>query len=125
MGVTVSDVATPLGGTLVTDTTTDTNSNAAEDNVFTGATTLYYVEIDNKTNGSATYVKVRDTTDATPSTSVPHNVFYAPGSAKVSYVIETGLAFATGVSFWGTSTAASQEAQTDPSNAVTAKLLGT
>jgi len=123
MAVTVADVSTPLGTKLVIDSTTDTNSNAAEDNVVSGATTAYYVEIDNKNNSSATYVKLHNSTDSTPSVSVPEHVFYAASSAKTTYVIETGIAFSAGLSFWGTSTQVSGSTQTDPTNAVTTKIL--
>ena len=123
MGVTVASVATPLGTKLVIDTSTDTNSSAAEDNVVSGATTVYYVEIDNKNGGSACYVKLQDATNSTPNSSVPEHVFYAPASTKTAYVIETGIAFGTGLSFWGTTTQASATTQTDPSPAPTSKIL--
>jgi hypothetical protein len=123
MAVTVSTVSTPLGTKLVLDTATDTNSNAAEDNVVAGATNVYYVEIDNKNNSAATYVKLSNSTDATPNSTTPDHVFYAPGGVKVSYVIETGIVFNTGLSFWGTSTAGSATTQTDPSESVTTKIL--
>jgi hypothetical protein len=125
MAVTVADVSDPLGTKLVIDTTTDTNSNGAEDNV-TGATgSIYYCQIDNTNNGAATLVKIANVTDATPSTTVPDYVFYAPGSAKTSYVVETGTAFSVGLSFWGTSTTVNGAAQTDPSNPVVTKILST
>lgn len=123
MAVTKSIVSAPLGTKLFIDTTTDTNSDAAEDNVVPGATNVKYVEIDNTGNGAATYVKLLDATNATPSSSVPDHIFYAAGSSKVSYVIETGIVFAAGLSYWGTSTAASGVSQTDPSVAVTSKIL--
>ena len=123
MAGTVADVSTPLGTKRVIDSTTDTNSNAAEDNVVSGATTVYYVEIDNGNNSSATYVKLHNATNSTPDSSVPEHVLYAPGSSKTVYVIETGLAFATGLSFWGTSTQASGSTQTDPGESVPSKIL--
>ena len=123
MAVTKSLVSAPLGTKLFIDATTDTNSDAAEDNVSGGATNVKYIEIDNTGNGSATYVKLQNGTNATPSSSVPDHVFYAAGSSKVSYVIETGIVFNTGLSYWGTSTAASGTSQTDPSVAVVSKIL--
>tara|TARA_R110000824_G_scaffold266650_1_gene455647 strand:+ start:422 stop:799 length:378 start_codon:yes stop_codon:yes gene_type:complete len=125
MAVTVADVSDPLATKLVIDPTTDTNSNAAEDNVTGASGIMYYVQIDNKNNAAATYVKVVNYTAATPSTTISDWVFYAAASTKTSYVIETGVAFSSGLSFWGTSTAANGTAQTDPGNPVVTKILTT
>ena len=130
MAVTVADVSNPLATKLVIDAATDTNADAAERNV-TGATgIMYYVQIDNKNNAAATYVKAKDATTATPSTTTADWVLYAAASTKTSYVIETGVAFSAGLSFWGTSTAANGSAattvaQTDPGNPVVTKILTT
>ena len=119
MAVTKGVVANALADTLVTDTTTD---STAEANV-TGAS--YYVYIDNTANTLATYVKIADNTSATSSSTVPDFVFYAPASKAVSYAVPSGAAYGQGLSVWGTSTQANGTSQTDPSTAVTVRILST
>ena len=124
MAVTVADVSTPLGTKLVIDSTTDTNSNAAEDNVVSGATTVYYVEIDNTANASASYLKLYNHAAPTEGTTPPDVALRATANARDYFVFPTGIAFATALSYICT-TAAGTGATTDtaPSQAVTVRFL--
>ena len=122
MAVTKGVVADALADTLVTDTTTD---STVEANITGAAGTLYYVYIDNTANTLASYVKVVDATSATSSSTVPDYVYYAPASKAVSYSIPSGHAYSTGLSVWGTSTQANAVSQTDPSTAITVRILST
>ena len=121
MAVTTSTVPNRLADTLVIDSSTD---NTSEDNVFSGAVTLYTVQIDNSDNPTAVYVKAGDTTSMTPASNNPDYVFYAAGNQKISYISAAGIALSTGFSFWGTTTQANATAQTSPDPAPTVKLLG-
>jgi hypothetical protein len=122
MAITKGVVANALADTLVTDTTTD---STVEAHVTGAAGSLYYVYIDNTANTAAAYVKIADATSATSGSTVPDFVFYAPASRSVSYAIPSGHAYATGVSFWGTTTQASAVSQTDPGTAITVRILST
>jgi len=123
MAVTTGTVANPLGTTLITDSAANLT---AEANLFSGASTVYAVEIDNTANtGQTNYIKLRNGTSATPSSDQPLIMLYAPAGEKVSYMCFTGHAFGTGTSFWGTQTRANAAAQSAPSNDIIVKILGT
>ena len=126
MAVTLSNVANPLGTLLVTDT--EANGTAEEN--ATGATgTIYSIQIDNTLNTSSVYVKIADNAMAgtTSSDQTPNWVYYAPAGKTVTYACPGGSPFGTALSFWGTTVKASSTGQaltqSDPTNAVTVKIL--
>lgn len=128
MAVTLSNVANPLGTLLITDTETN---GVAEENVTGGTGTIYSVQIDNTLNTSNVYVKIADNAMAatTSEDQTPNWVYYAPAGKTVTYACPGGSPFGTALSFWGTSVKASyagqNETQTNPTNAVTVKILAT
>lgn len=122
MATTVGTIATPLATKLISATL---SSETAEDNVTGTSGSCYALEGDNTDNSVATYVKVHHSANATEDSSVAHWVFYLPASKKVSYIIPAGLAFATGFSYWVTSTQANGSAQDSTQNPVTVRFLTT
>lgn len=97
---------TELGGKYVLDRNA---SGASSNNNVTGASgVIYMIEIDNEANSSAVYLKIRDAATATPSTATdngagtPHYSFIAPAFTKMCYQIPLGAEFATGLTFWCT-----------------------
>jgi hypothetical protein len=103
---------TTLADKLIVDVDADTTS---EDNV-TGASSgsIYIVEIDATagvatTSDMACYVKIVDASSATGggnSSTIPHLVLYAPLGIITKYVVKSGWAFTSGVSFWCVTTSA-------------------
>ena len=93
-------VPTELSDTLVVDY--DANSTGEED-VASGATTLYQVRVDNTANTGTVYLKIADATSVTVGTTHPDITFAARGSKVTSFLIQEGHALGTGLSFWGTS----------------------
>lgn len=128
MAVTLSNVANPLGTLLVTDTEAN---GTAEENATGGTGTIYSVQIDNTLNTVGVYVKIADNAMAgtTSQDQTPNWVYYAPAGKTVTYACPGGSAFSTALSFWGTSVkgsyAGNNVTQTDPTNAVTVKILAT
>ena len=126
MAVTLSNVANPLGTLLVTDTNA---TGTAEENVTGGTGTIYSVQIDNTLNTSSVYLKIADNAMAgtTSQDQAPNWVYYAPAGQTVTYACPGGSAFGTALSFWATTVKASYTGQaltqSDPTNAVTVKIL--
>ena len=112
-------------GALASKLIEDTDVNAtAVDNVTGGATTVYYVEIDNTANASASYLKLYNHAAPTEGTTPPDVALRATANARDYFVFPTGIAFATALSYICT-TAAGTGATTDtaPSQAVTVRFL--
>ena len=129
MATTTTSTFTALGGKLVVDDDLGGTDNTVSDNV-TGATSgkIFVVQIDNTLNTSSLYLKIRDASSATPSTSTangagtPHLMFYAPSGKTTSYVIPEGHAYAAGVSMWCT-TSAVAGTEVEPPEDVTVTLI--
>ena len=120
MAVTKSTTVTALGGVLVVDPDADTT---VETNV-TGNTagSIFVVDIDNSANATtAAYLHLVDAASASVSTT--HTwMFYAPASQRVSYTMEDGISYSSGVSMW-CSTGAAANNTGDPSGAVVVRLV--
>jgi len=97
MAVTVTNQSNPLGSKIVQDTAA---TNSAVDNTTGGSGTLYMVEIDNSGYGTAVYLKLANTADATAGTTAADIVLLCPASTKRSYVFPEGVAFSAGFSHW-------------------------
>ena len=119
MAVTVSTQVNPVATKLVVDA--GANSTAA-DNTTGGAGTLYMVEIDNSSYGTAVYFKMVDAATTTPGTTVASMVLMVPASVKLTYAFPTGIAFSTGFSHWCVKEAAVAGA-TNPDTGVVARYL--
>ncbi len=121
MASTVSTVADPLAARLIKHTA-DTTTVTAEDNVRGAAPTIYGIQLENL-GTTAAYFKADESTNATASSSTEELKLYAPAGTTVSYLVGTGHAHATGLSYWITTTSVSGSAQTAPSDSVTVKIL--
>ena len=115
---------TAIAGTLVFDPASDATDDSDGDNVTAASSgSVYLVQIDNSKNKStAAYVKIIDASSATPGSSTPAFVFYAPAKKVVTYQLPAGHAYSAGVSFW-CSTGAGRTNTTNPVSAVKVRIL--
>jgi hypothetical protein len=123
MAFTKVTATTDLGTALITSEDVDSSPN----NNVTGASggRIYQVRIDNTENGSqAVYFKIADASSATPGVTNADLIFYVPKGEKVTYVINTGHPYTSGVSMWCT-TFPSTTSTSSPGNSVPVSLLAT
>ena len=106
MATVSTSTITELGTKYILDRNIKGTQASADVTGSTGV--IYMVEIDNEANSSAVYLKIRDAATATPSTltangaGTPHYSFIAPAFTKMCYQIPLGAEFATGLTFWCT-----------------------
>ena len=113
-------VKNPRAGTLTANIIEDTNANATkQENVLTGAGSLYVVRIDDSANSTeAVYLKLYDATSGvTVGTSRPAAIFSCPVSTSRQYSIAGGIVFSSGITYAVVKTAGLQGA-VNPSAAV-------
>ena len=128
MAGTSTSTFTELGTKYVLDR--DAKGNAASNDVTSATGVIYLVEIDNEANSSAVWLKVIDAASGAPNPSTangsgtPHYSFIAPAYTKICYVIPSGAAFDTGLSFWCT-TAAAVGTNANAGNPVVVKFITT
>ena len=105
---------------------TNTDVDETEDDVDSGAGTLYAVEIDNTLNGAITYVKLYEAAaaDVTVGTTAPNFIFRVAASEKRVFHMPEGVAYATALSMAAV-TAAGTAGNTGPTSAVTVRILHT
>ena len=120
MAVTTTPLSNPVGANIVTDTA----SNAtAENDVRSGATTVYLVDVDNTANAAETYTKLYDSASPTVGTTAPDFIFKVTASTRKVFVLDmSGVAFTTGLSF-ATVTAAGTAGTSSPSSSVIVRIL--
>jgi len=119
MAVTVTNQSNPLASKLVQDTAA---TATAVDNTTGNQGTLYMVEIDNSSYGTAVYFKLANATSATAGTTAATMVFLCPASGKRSYVFPEGIAFSAGFSHWCT-TAADESSTAAPGTTPTVRYV--
>ena len=120
MAVSIVTHGTPSSNRTVINTDCD----ETEDVVYTGASVIRSVEINNTANSAATYVKLH-TTDAAgtdPGTTAPDMVLVAPASASITYTFPQGVSFANRICLWAV-TAAGTGGATGPTSTVTTRIL--
>jgi len=100
MAITKITTPTALAGILVTS---DNVTASANDNV-TGNNSgrIYQVQVDNTGNTVTSYLKILDASSATPGTSNPDLTLAIPAAKKVTYNMDIGHPYASGVSLWCT-----------------------
>ena len=103
MAVTVTNQQNPLGAKIVQDNAATATS---VDNTTGTSGTLYMVEVDNSSYGTAVYFKMADAASATAGTTAATMVFYCPANARRNYAFPEGIAFSTGFCHWCTTGAA-------------------
>lgn len=119
MAVTTTNLANPIGAKIIIDTDAD---GTAEQAAISGAATIYQIRIDNTLNTVAVYLKIADSLTASAGTTEPHHIYQCPASAKISFIINSGLGLASGLSFWGTTDSGSN-GSTSPANNVEVRFL--
>ena len=120
MAFTKVTTPTALAGKLITLTLT---TSTAEDHV-TGVTSgrIYQIKINNTLNTTPVYVKIGDTTNATAGTTTADLVLYAPIGGVLTYLMDAGHAYTSGVSVW-CATGASTGNTGNPAKSVTVTIL--
>ena len=120
MAVTTTPLSNPVGANIVTDTA----SNAtAENDVRSGAATVYLVDVDNTANAAVSYTKLYDSASPTVGTTAPDFIFKVTASTRKVFVLDmSGVAFTTGLSF-ATVTAAGTAGTSSPSSSVIVRIL--
>lgn len=120
MAVTTTPLTNPVGANIVADT----NSNAtSEDDVRSGSTTVYIVDVDNSSVAAISYTKLYNNTGPTVGTTAPDVVLMTPASTRRVFVLGLeGVAFGTGLSV-ATVTGAGTAGTTDPTASVIVRIL--
>jgi|TARA_R100001510_G_C7638846_1_gene196650 hypothetical protein len=130
MASVTTSALTELGGKFVLnrDAKGSDQDVTSQKNVLSGSGTIFLIEVDNEANSSAVFLKIVDSTTATPSTSTPNGAgtpdhcFIAPAHTKMCYSFPAGLALSTGLTYWVT-TSKSLGTSVNPSSAVIVKIL--
>jgi len=120
MAVTVTPTSSPLAAGIVVDTDSDATG---ENDVRSGATTVYIVDVDNSDNAAATYTKLYNSASPTIGTTAPDVILMTPASVRRAHVLGLqGVAFSTGLSF-ASVTAGGTAGTTSPTSNVTVRIL--
>lgn len=119
MAVTTTPLSNPVASALVIDTDADATS---ENDVRSGASTVYMIDIDNASNAAITYVKFYNAASPTVGTTAPDFIFAAPASTRIVFSIPQGYNFATALSFAGLTTAGTA-GTTSPTSNVTVRIV--
>lgn len=119
MAITTQSPVLTTGMKVVRDTDSDATS---EDNINSGAATLYLVEIANP-NASAVYTKLYNSTGPTVGVTAPDMAIPCAASSTVRLAIPKGVAFATGISFATVTDGGGTAGTTNPTSDVTVALV--
>ena len=128
MAASSTSTYTELGSKYVVDR--NCIGSQASVNVTGSTGVIYLVEVDNEANSHAVYLKIRDATTATSSTSTangagtPDYSFKVPAFTQTCFTMPSGVAFTTGLSMWCT-TSAAVGTTASPTNPVIVKLITT
>tara|TARA_R110002051_G_scaffold277007_1_gene338377 strand:- start:554 stop:958 length:405 start_codon:yes stop_codon:yes gene_type:complete len=98
MALSTTTLSNPVGATIYIDA----DANSTVEVAATSAKTGYQLYINNLGNANACFVQLVNATSATPGTTDSTFRFYCPGDSTISYVMPTGLPFATGICVWAT-----------------------
>lgn len=115
---------TPLSNAVAANMVVDTDADATgENDVRSGAATIYLVDVDNSNNSAVTYVKFYNALAPTIGTTAPDVILRVPASARRvwSFGLE-GTNFPTAISFAAV-TAAGTAGTTSPTSDVTVRIL--
>jgi len=95
----------PIGAPLGSFTAEDTNCNATpNNNVRSGATTLYNILVDNSLNAAVTYLQIFNNVGPTVGTTQADMTIMVPAGYVLPIPLPQGVAFGTGLSFCATTT---------------------
>lgn len=120
MAVTTTPLSNPVGANIVLDTDSDATG---ENDVRSGATTIFIVDVDNTLVGAVTYTKLYNALAPTIGTTAPDVILRTPASVRRVFVLGLeGVNFPTGLSF-ASVTAAGTAGTTSPTADVTVRIL--
>lgn len=108
-----------LGGKVVTDTSADAT---AANNVTGAASNLFYIEVDNTANSSASFFKVYNHASPTIGTTDPLVCVRAKAATREYFIVPQGLSFDVALSYACT-TAGGTTGTGSPSSNVTVRLV--
>ena len=117
MAFTVTPQASPLGVNLV-----ESSLTTALETVSSGATTFYYIDIDNTSNASDVHLKMFDGTSGDLESGVPEMALKCAASRREVASFPAGITFAIGLTIAMTD-GAGFGVTTGPTNAVTVRIL--
>ena len=122
MAVTILGLGTISGAQLHVNTDAD----ETEDDIDSGAGTLYAVEVDNTLNAAVTYVKLYNAASGavTVGTTAPDFIFLVPASVSRAFIFPQGIAYDTALSIAAVTTAGTAGV-TGPTSAVPARVVFT
>lgn len=115
MALSTTTLASPVGATIYIDA----DANSTVEVAATSTKLGYQLYINNLTNADPCFIQLVNATSATSGTTDSTFRFYCPGDSTISYVIPTGLAFATGICIWAT--AAGTKVENNVASATTGK----
>jgi len=122
MAQTTTPISNPIGAAIVKESAV---SHVPNNDVRAGASTVYQIDVDNTLNNVATYIKLCDAAAITVATTVPDYVLKVPASKRDVFTFDlSGILFATGLSFYGVTTAP-LAGVTDPASACVVRILCT
>jgi|8_EtaG_2_1085327.scaffolds.fasta_scaffold133358_2 hypothetical protein len=120
MGATTRTSITEIGGILISASGIDGTGYA---NVTANSSgTIYMLDIDNTKNTTDVYFKIKDHGSNVGAGQTPDWMFKGKAGVVTSYVFNTGLAYAAGVSIWCTQMATVAN-NTAPTNAVRIDMI--
>lgn len=120
MAVSTRAAVTELGGVLVTAYSVDSDGAANVTGNSSGS--IYLIDIDNRENDSAVYLKIKDHASSVGAGQTADMMFRGSPGVVTSYVFEAGVAYAAGVSIWCAMLAVVANA-TNPTNPVTVSIV--
>ena len=122
MAMTSTPIVNPIGAAIVKESAV---SSTPDNDVRAGATTVYQVDVDNTANSAATFIKMADAASITVGTTSPEYILKVPASVRKVFTFDlAGVLFATGLSFYGVTTAA-LAGNTSPASACIVRVLCT
>ena len=111
---------TELGGILVSADNLDSTGYTNVTSESSGS--IFVIDIDNTNNTSDVYLKVKDHASNVGPGQTPEWMFKGKAGVVTSYVFNTGITYAAGVSIWCTSLATVAD-NTDPVNSVRVDMV--
>ena len=118
MALSVSTQVSPVGSKLVVETSAGAT---ADNNVLGTAGVIYMIDVDNASNGAASYLKVYDNAAPVVGTTPPDLIVRVAAGVRRSLVVPEGMAYAA-VSF-ACVTAGGTAGTTAPTAAVTVRMV--
>jgi hypothetical protein len=117
----VTPITGVFGSKIIQITSSGGGTGTADENVNSGATTVYMVDITNANSGDV-FVRFFNATSITYGTTVPDVTIMVPGSTQRQWAVPGGWVFGTGLSV-GVTTSATHTVVTRPASTVTVSIL--